>query len=117
MIRRFGPRSMRGVLAAMKVRGLSIYAKGEPGHHVPQSGMEFRHRHGGAETGGNLRAAVFGVNDGLISNASLILGMAGAAGLVAGAFSMAAGEYVSVRSRRATPVRRAASSTALATSG
>ncbi len=62
--------------------------------------------------GGNLRAAVFGVNDGLISNASLILGVAGAnadaatilltgvAGLVAGAFSMAAGEYVSVRSQR-----------------
>src|SRR5262249_35445991 len=62
--------------------------------------------------GGNLRAAVFGVNDGLISNASLIMGIAGAtsdnalillsgvAGLVAGAFSMAAGEYVSMRSQR-----------------
>src|SRR5690606_40830893 len=67
-----------------------------------------RHRTGG----GNLRAAVFGVNDGLVSNASLIMGMAGAAaeartlvlagiaGLLAGAFSMAAGEYVSVRSQR-----------------
>jgi VIT1/CCC1 family predicted Fe2+/Mn2+ transporter len=55
---------------------------------------------------------VFGVNDGLVSNASLILGVAGAsadagiillsgvAGLLAGAFSMAAGEYVSVRSQR-----------------
>jgi VIT1/CCC1 family predicted Fe2+/Mn2+ transporter len=55
---------------------------------------------------------VFGVNDGLISNASLIMGIAGAtsdgklillsgaAGLIAGAFSMAAGEYVSVRSQR-----------------
>lgn len=112
LIHRFGPRSMRGILASMKVRGLSIYAKGEPGHHVPEGGVEYRHRRGGAETGGNLRAAVFGVNDGLISNASLILGMAGAAaspqllllsgiaGLVAGAFSMAAGEYVSVRSQR-----------------
>jgi VIT1/CCC1 family predicted Fe2+/Mn2+ transporter len=62
--------------------------------------------------GGNLRAAVFGVNDGLVSNCSLILGVAGAssnptfillsgvAGLLAGAFSMAAGEYVSVRSQR-----------------
>ncbi|HXU04898.1 MAG TPA: VIT1/CCC1 transporter family protein, partial [Polyangia bacterium] len=61
---------------------------------------------------GNLRAAVFGANDGLVSNASLILGVAGAtgqgrfvlisgvAGLLAGAFSMAAGEYVSVRSQR-----------------
>ena len=69
----------------MKVRGLSIYAKGEPGHHVPQSGVEYRHRRGGADTGGNLRAAVFGVNDGLISNASLILGMAGAAAMPADA--------------------------------
>ena len=62
--------------------------------------------------GGNLRAAIFGVNDGLVSNASLILGVVGAqastgtvlatgiAGLLAGALSMAAGEYVSVRSQR-----------------
>src|SRR5205809_640660 len=62
--------------------------------------------------GGNLRAAVFGVNDGLVSNSSLILGVAGAspdphvvlltgiAGLCAGALAMAAGEYVSVRSQR-----------------
>ena len=69
-------------------------------------------RHRGVSGGGNLRAAVFGVNDGLVSNASLILGVAGAsannsiillsgvAGLLAGAFSMAAGEYVSVRSQR-----------------
>jgi VIT1/CCC1 family predicted Fe2+/Mn2+ transporter len=74
------------------------------------SGVERRHR--GLAGGGNLRAAVFGVNDGLVSNASLILGVAGAAaepgiillsgvaGLLAGAFSMAAGEYVSVRSQR-----------------
>ena len=108
----FGPRRLRGVLAAMKVRGMSIYAKSVPGHHRPGSGGEHRHRHSGAESGGNLRAAVFGVNDGLISNASLILGVAGAtadnafillsgvAGLIAGAFSMAAGEYVSMRSQR-----------------
>jgi VIT1/CCC1 family predicted Fe2+/Mn2+ transporter len=55
---------------------------------------------------------VFGVNDGLVSNAGLILGVAGAtadsrvillsgtAGLLAGAFSMAAGEYISVRAQR-----------------
>jgi len=112
MTRRWGPRALRGVLTAMKVRGMSIYTKSVPGHHAPGGGTEHRHRHGGAESGGNLRAAVFGVNDGLISNASLILGIAGAtadtrmvllsgiAGLVAGAFSMAAGEYVSVRSQR-----------------
>src|SRR6478736_9683625 len=59
-----------------------------------------------------LRAAVFGVNDGLVSNTSLVMGFAGSgaastaiafaglAGLLAGAFSMAAGEYISMRSQR-----------------
>src|SRR5215210_2014806 len=62
-------------------------------------------------TGGWLRPAVFGASDGLVSNFALIAGVAGGttnseivllagmAGLVAGAFSMAAGEYVSVRSQ------------------
>ncbi|TAM66050.1 MAG: rubrerythrin family protein [Microbacteriaceae bacterium] len=61
---------------------------------------------------GTFRAAVFGMNDGLVSNLSLVLGisaagaanqvvlLAGVAGLLAGALSMAAGEYVSVRSQR-----------------
>jgi VIT1/CCC1 family predicted Fe2+/Mn2+ transporter len=61
---------------------------------------------------GTLRAAVFGVNDGLVSNLSLVMGFAGAvsdnqlivlagvAGLLAGAFSMAAGEYISMQSQR-----------------
>ena len=60
---------------------------------------------------GTFRAAVFGANDGLVSNLALVLGMsaaglptnivllAGVAGLLAGALSMAAGEYVSVRSQ------------------
>jgi vacuolar iron transporter family protein len=62
--------------------------------------------------GSSLRAAVFGANDGLVSNFSLVMGVAGAnveprfvllagiAGLLAGASSMAAGEYVSVSSQR-----------------
>jgi VIT1/CCC1 family predicted Fe2+/Mn2+ transporter len=62
-------------------------------------------------TGGWLRPAVFGVTDGLVSNTALIVGVAGAdvsahniivtglAGLAAGAFSMATGEYVSVASQ------------------
>ncbi len=62
--------------------------------------------------GGVARASVFGVSDGLVSNASLILGVAGAdtsssivrlagiAGLIAGAVSMAAGEYVSMRAQQ-----------------
>ncbi len=60
-------------------------------------------------SGGGARAAVFGMSDGLVSNVSLILGFAGAgaapgvvrlaglAGLVSGAFSMASGEYGSVK--------------------
>jgi vacuolar iron transporter family protein len=96
----------------MKVRGMSLYTAAVHGHAMPQSLEEVGKRHRGGPSGGNLRAAVFGVSDGLVSNASLIMGMAGAtadnhlillsgaAGLIAGAFSMAAGEYVSVRSQR-----------------
>ena len=63
---------------------------------------------------GWLRAAVLGANDGIVSTASLVLGVAaahgnrsnllvaGVAGLVAGAMAMAAGEYVSVRSQADT---------------
>ena len=66
------------------------------------------HSHHRDLQGGAARAAVFGISDGLLTNISLILGVAGAnplpsvvllaglAGLVAGAFSMAAGEYVSM---------------------
>ena len=63
--------------------------------------------------GGGFRAAVLGVNDGLVSNLSLVMGVAGGtdndaefvllagiAGLLAGAFSMSAGEYISMRSQR-----------------
>ena len=61
-----------------------------------------------------MRAVIFGVSDGLVSNLSLVMGVAGAAtasnpsfillagiaGLLAGAFSMAAGEYISMQSQR-----------------
>jgi VIT1/CCC1 family predicted Fe2+/Mn2+ transporter len=112
LVRRHGPRALRSVLVAMKVRGLSVYSHAAPGHPLPTTLEEVGKRHRGVSGGGNLRAAVFGVSDGLVSNASLILGVAGAsannsiillsgvAGLLAGAFSMAAGEYVSVRSQR-----------------
>jgi VIT1/CCC1 family predicted Fe2+/Mn2+ transporter len=68
------------------------------------------HRHRDVQ-GGNARAAVFGISDGLVSNVALILGIAGAttdasfvrvagvSGLLAGAISMAAGEYVSVKAQ------------------
>ncbi|HEX3946332.1 MAG TPA: VIT1/CCC1 transporter family protein, partial [Acidimicrobiales bacterium] len=69
------------------------------------------HHHRDLRSGG-IRAAVFGMSDGLVTNVSLILGVAGAdptgsvvrltgiAGLVAGAFSMAAGEYLSMQAQR-----------------
>lgn len=75
--------------------------------------MRHRERHRSHHSGW-LRAAVLGANDGIISTASLMMGiaaaqadsaailLAGVAGLVAGAMSMAAGEYVSVRSQADT---------------
>lgn len=120
-----GPRRLLPVLSAMKVRGLVIYrAGGIQGDGAAGSGEEVARDavavdavpeeswHRAALGGGALRAAVFGVNDGLVSNASLIIAMAGAdlepevvllagiAGLLAGGFSMATGEYVSVRTQR-----------------
>ena len=68
------------------------------------------HRHRDVQ-GGSARAAVFGVSDGLVSNVALILGFAGAStdpslvrlagitGLLAGAISMASGEYVSLKAQ------------------
>jgi VIT1/CCC1 family predicted Fe2+/Mn2+ transporter len=72
--------------------------------------MESGHHHRDIK-GGGARAAVFGVSDGLVSNVALILGVAGAhasggavrlagvSGLIAGSFSMAAGEYISMRAQ------------------
>lgn len=78
---------------------------------MPRTSHPERHR---TERIGWLRAAVLGANDGIVSTASLIVGVAaanagrnemlvaGVAGLVAGAMSMAAGEYVSVSSQSDT---------------
>jgi VIT1/CCC1 family predicted Fe2+/Mn2+ transporter len=113
LLKLFRPKTLRPILAAMKVRGLSVYAgrKQSASHPMPTAVDEIERQHRSA-SGGNLRAAVFGINDGLVSNTSLILGVAGAgtslgvvmtsgvAGLLAGALSMAAGEYVSMRSQR-----------------
>jgi len=115
LIQWFGPRRLKSILAAMKVRGMAIYGTSlahDAGHAIPVAGAGLEHRHRNLSGGNNLRAGVFGVSDGLVSNASLILGVAGAssdpkvvllsgvAGMAAGAFAMAVGEYVSVRSQR-----------------
>lgn len=101
-------------------RGRRRTAPTEPADHPageagrPRSPEEIQdaeawHRSGRS---GTLRAAIFGVSDGLVSNLALVMGVAGAAsegrfillagiaGLLAGAFSMAAGEYVSMQSQR-----------------
>jgi VIT1/CCC1 family predicted Fe2+/Mn2+ transporter len=89
-------------------RAVAALAGDGKGEQIARS--EGRHR--ATAGGGALRAGVFGVNDGLVSNLLLILGVAGGtsnrniillaglAGLLAGAFSMAAGEWVSVQSQR-----------------
>jgi VIT1/CCC1 family predicted Fe2+/Mn2+ transporter len=97
-------RAHRAALAAMTPQG------DRPDARAAISAREKWHGPGGRA--GSIRAAIFGMNDGLISNLSLIVGVAGAgvepktvvltgfAGLLAGAFSMAAGEYTSVASQR-----------------
>lgn len=101
LIKLFGAERLHNMLAAMKIRGMSVFTQ----YHK-------EHKHTSIGATSNLRAAVFGVNDGLVSNMSLILGVAGAnadyrfiiltgiAGLLSGACSMGAGEYISVRSQR-----------------
>jgi vacuolar iron transporter family protein len=116
LVRRLGPARLRGVLAGMKVRGMSVFRQAPipGGHAMPHSIEEVGRRHREHAGGDTLRPAVFGASDGLVSNLCLILGVSGAsanahghavlisgvAGLLAGALSMAAGEYVSVRSQR-----------------
>ena len=95
--------------AEEEAHGRTVAALGgrDKGEQILRS--EGRHRAG---AGGALRAGVFGVNDGLLSNLLLIVGVAGGTdrravillaglvGLLAGAFSMAAGEWVSVQSQK-----------------
>jgi len=79
--------------------------------HAPSPAQPQPHHHRDIR-GGGARAAIFGVSDGLVTNVSLVLGIAGAnpgagivrlagvAGLVAGSFSMAAGEFLSMSAQR-----------------
>lgn len=79
---------------------------------LPHAGPYEGEQASGGGKSGTLRAAIFGMNDGLVSNGALIMGFAGAdqargvillagiSGLLAGAFSMGAGEYISMRVQR-----------------
>jgi len=84
----------------------------DPDYH-PDRDIARRERWHRSGRSGTLRAVIFGVSDGLVSNLALVMGVAGAAGehgsfillagvagLLAGAFSMAAGEYISMQSQR-----------------
>ncbi|MET4145637.1 VIT1/CCC1 family predicted Fe2+/Mn2+ transporter [Arthrobacter sp. UYCo732] len=94
---------------AMDPNATDAMAADEQIHEEVVRGLATRGRN---RLAGTFRAAVFGANDGLVSNLSLVMGMAasgvassvvllsGVAGLLAGAMSMAAGEFVSVRSQR-----------------
>ena len=97
---RAGAADRDGVDAARRARSIADIGR-----------RESWHRRGSRS--GTLRAVIFGVSDGLVSNLSLVMGVAGAssasprfvilagvAGLLAGAFSMAAGEYISMQSQR-----------------
>ena len=117
LARRFG--SVFVLALAQRAEGRSPYsqdphatsamAADEQIHEEVVRGLATRGR---TRLAGNFRAAVFGANDGLVSNLALVMGIgatgvssgfilfSGLAGLLAGALSMGAGEYVSVRSQR-----------------
>ncbi|MPV49086.1 rubrerythrin family protein [Pseudactinotalea sp. HY160] len=118
----FMARRFNGVVVltlAQRAESRSAYAEDE--HATPTMAADERiHEEvvrslaarGRQRMSGSFRAAVFGMNDGLVSNLALVLGvgaagvdtvailLAGMAGLLAGALSMGAGEYVSIRSQR-----------------
>ena len=134
LAKRFGPRAVLPMVSAMESTGFDNYmaqadagpplARAErahartlstmysPGGGADVAGIARGERWHRVDTGGQLRAAIFGISDGLLSNLSLVIGVAGAnpegrfiviagiAGLLAGAFSMGAGEFVSVTSQR-----------------
>lgn len=95
---------------ATNVVNAGTHPRVRPGDNAESiAGGERWHR---SARSGTIRAVIFGVSDGLVSNLSLVMGVAGAsgqgsiillagvAGLMAGAFSMAAGEYISMQSQR-----------------
>ncbi len=105
------PSGVRSPLAGLAPAGAADLRAAHPSIESPELGQPERWHRAGQS--GTLRAVIFGVSDGLVSNTSLVMGVAGAAagdprfillagiaGLLAGAFSMAAGEYISMQSQR-----------------
>lgn len=117
LARRFG--SVFVLALAQRAEGGSPYEDDEDATHTMAADERIHEEvvrglaaRGRSRLSGSFRAAVFGANDGLVSNLALVLGVTasgvsnatvlvtGLAGLLAGALSMGAGEYVSVRSQR-----------------
>jgi VIT1/CCC1 family predicted Fe2+/Mn2+ transporter len=107
------PEAAPGMVTDERLHGLAVGAMAGPiSPGSVRSGIARGERWHRADGSGALRATIFGVNDGLVSNSALVMGvtgghasgrtilLAGLAGLLAGSFSMGAGEYVSVRSQR-----------------
>ena len=103
-------------IAADEREHAEIWRKLKDPDYRPDRDIAERERWHRSGRSGTLRAVIFGVSDGLVSNLALVMGVAGAsgpastaghfillagiAGLLAGAFSMAAGEYISMQSQR-----------------
>jgi VIT1/CCC1 family predicted Fe2+/Mn2+ transporter len=106
-------------IAADEREHAEIWRKLKDPDYQPERDIATRERWHRSGRSGTLRAIIFGVSDGLVSNLALVMGVAGAsgaasaggaqghfillagvAGLLAGAFSMAAGEYISMQSQR-----------------
>jgi len=100
-------------IAADEREHAEIWRKLKDPDHNPERDIASRERWHRSGRSGTLRAVIFGVSDGLVSNLALVMGVAGAAGdqghfillagvagLLAGSFSMAAGEYISMQSQR-----------------
>ena len=114
LARRFGSVFVLALAQRAETRSPYRTTATRPPRWPPTSGSTVRGlaARGRARVSGTFRAAVFGANDGLVSNLSLVVGVTGGgaststvlltglAGLLSGALSMGAGEYVSVRSQR-----------------
>jgi vacuolar iron transporter family protein len=106
------PDALPGMAADERAHARTLAHLMDGGKPDPKKQIARREPWHRGDRSGALRAGVFGVSDGLVSNAALVMGfagsgtsravtlLAGVAGLLAGSFSMAAGEYISMSSQR-----------------
>jgi VIT1/CCC1 family predicted Fe2+/Mn2+ transporter len=106
------PDALPGMAADERAHARTLARVADGGKPDPARQIARREKWHRGDRSGALRATVFGVSDGLVSNTALVMGfagsgvshaatlLAGVAGLLAGSFSMAAGEYISMSSQR-----------------